>query len=177
MKPLFALGLLLLLLLHLLGQSVAILGLEEKYPVATANDSGDEYLLLKVPLSLPYVAAWQNDDPAGLVQYEGNFYNIVEQRYQNDSLYTVLRSNLTARDQFMALAEQIQQQLHQDTESTPASQTLKVFAGFCKNYLSTRRVLTFFWWECLPERTKYPRVATTLLASDHCPATPPPRYL
>ena len=177
MKPLLALGLFLLLLLHLLGQSVAILSLEEKYPVSTTDDSGEDYLVLKVPLSLPYVAAWQNDDPTGLVQYEGNFYNIVEQRYQNDSLYTVLRSNLTARDQFCALAEQIQQQLQQDTKSASSSQTLKVLAGFCKNYLPTRRVLTFFWWEQKTEKIAYPGRATTLLASDHRPATPPPRYL
>lgn len=177
MKPLLALGLFLLLLLHVLGQSVAILGLEEKYPVATTHDSGEEYLVLKVPLSLPYVATWQNDDPTGLVQYQGNFYNIVEQRYQNDSLYTVLRSNLTARDQFCALAEQIQQQLQQNAEGTSSSQALKVLAGFCKNYLPTQRVLTFFWWEHQTEKITYPGLAPTLLASEHRPATPPPRYL
>ena len=178
MKALLATGLLLLLLLNILGQSVAVLCIEEMYRTSDKGTMGDEWVVLKVPLSIPYGTTWQNDNPSGLIQYNGNFYNIVEQRYENDSLYTVLRSNLSAREQFFAIADQIQQQLGQDTDKgNPVERTAKLLAGALKHYLPTHYHVTLFWWELLPEHSPVPAYQSLVASSDSTPSSPPPELV
>ncbi|WP_207504376.1 hypothetical protein [Telluribacter humicola] len=178
MKQLLSIGLLLLLLLNILGQSVAVLCIEEMYSTSDKGRLGDEWVVLKVPLSIPYGTAWQNDDPSGLIQYNGNFYNIVEQRYENDSLYTVLRSNLSAREQFFAIADQLQQQLGQDTEkSNPVEKTAKLLSGALKHYLPAKYNVTLFWWELAPENSLVPATQSLVASSVSTPLSPPPELV
>jgi hypothetical protein len=54
-----------------------------------------------MPVSLPYATAWEDTSgKEGLIQHGDHFYNIVEQRYQNDTLYTTLKTNISAREHF-----------------------------------------------------------------------------
>ena len=160
----------------MLGQSVSVWCLEAFYNTPESSLLSDERITLKVPLALPYGTTWNNDSPEGLIRYEGDFYNIVEQRYENDSLYTVMRVNLSAREQFFALADRIQQEFGHDINKAgnPLEKSSKVFSTAIKHYLSTRRQITFFVWDLL-EGT--PRTSTHSVAySTHrpSPATPPP---
>jgi hypothetical protein len=175
LKRLLAIGFFLLLLLNILGQSVAVLCIEEMYQTSDRGTLGDDWVVLKVPLSIPYGTSWQNDEPSGLIQYKGNFYNIVEQRYENDSLYTVMRSNLSAREQFFAIADQLQQQLGQDSEkSNPVEKSAKLLSGALKHYLPTQYHVTLFWWEQVPENAPVPTFQAFVPSSLATPSTPPP---
>ena len=160
----------------MLGQTVSVWCLEAFYNTPESSLLSDERITLKVPLALPYGTTWNNDSPEGLIRYEGDFYNIVEQRYENDSLYTVMQANLSAREQFFALADRIQQEFGHDVNKTgnPLEKSSKVFSTAIKHYLSTQRKVTFFLWDLL-EGT--PRTSTYHIAWPvYCPspATPPP---
>lgn len=77
---------------------------ESHYPAASPVMQGDEWVVVKMPISLPYTANWQNQGGVeGLVRMKGQFYNVTQQRYENDTLYTVLKTNLGAREHFLRL--------------------------------------------------------------------------
>lgn len=160
----------------MLGQTVSVWCLEAFYSTPGSSLLSEERITLKVPLALPYGTTWNNDSPEGLIRYEGNFYNIVEQRYENDSLYTVMQANLSAREQFFALADRIQQEFGHDVNKTgnPLEKSSKVFSTAIKHYLSTQRQVTFFLWGLLegtPQTSTY-NIARS--AYGPSPATPPP---
>ena len=136
----------------------------------------EERITLKVPLALPYGTTWNNDSPEGLIRYEGDFYNIVEQRYENDSLYTVMQANLSAREHFFALADRIQQEFGHDVNKTgnPLEKSSKVFSAAIKHYLSTQRRVTFFVWDLLEGTPRASSYSVAWSAYGPSPATPPP---
>lgn len=160
----------------MLGQTVSVWCLKAFYNTPDSGLLSEERITLKVPLALPYGTTWNNDSPEGLIHFEGDFYNIVEQHYENDSLYTVMQANLSAREQFFALADRIQQEFGHDVNKAgnPLEKSSKVFSTAIKHYLSMQRQVTFFVWDLL-EGT--PRTSTNFVAySAHgpSPATPPP---
>lgn len=160
----------------MLGQSVSVWCLEAFYNTPESSLLSDERITLKVPLALPYGTTWNNDSPEGLIRYEGDFYNIVEQRYENDSLYTVMRVNLSAREQFFALADRIQQEFGHDVNKAgnPLEKSSKVFSTAIKHYLSTRRQITFFVWDLLEGTPPTSAYTAAWSAYGPAPATPPP---
>ena len=137
MKSLTAIGFLVLLLYHLIGLPLAVLTFEQSYESATPTSSTDQWKIIKLPISLPYTATWENTDGQdGLIQEGNDFYNIVRQHYANDTLYTLLKTNQTARDRFFDLADQLQQ-LGDDQApaKSPLSQLLKLLKDRLTTYL------------------------------------------
>lgn len=68
-------------------------------------DKEDEQIVIKVHASLPYTGNWEESDPEQKCFKVGEeFYNVVERRYENDTLYFTLQRNLNARDKFDALS-------------------------------------------------------------------------
>ncbi len=114
---------------------------EQYYPTASPVMQNDEWIVVKVPISLPYTASWQNTDgQQGLIRMGDQFYNITEQKYANDTLYTVMKTNIGARDRFFALADEIKQIVDRDiTESqqqkSPFTQVVKLLNQWAKVYL------------------------------------------
>lgn len=65
----------------------------------------DDQIEIKVHAPLPYTSNWEETDPVQKCYQLGKeFYNIVERRYENDTLYFKLQRNLNARDKFDALS-------------------------------------------------------------------------
>ena len=176
MKHVAATGFFVLLLIHMLGQTVSVWCLEAFYNTPDSSVLSEERITLKVPLAIPYGTTWNNDTPEGLIHYEGDYYNIVEQRYENDSLYTVMQANLSAREQFFALADRIQQEFGHDVNKTgnPLEKSSKLFSSAIKHYLSTQRRITFFVWELMEGTPLVSAYALALTAHESSPATPPP---
>jgi hypothetical protein len=176
LKQIAATGFLLLLLIHMLGQTVSVWCLEAFYNTPDSSVLSEERITLKVPLALPYGTAWNNDTPEGLIHYEGDFYNIVEQRYENDSLYTVMQANLSAREQFFALADRIQQEFGHEVNKpgNPLEKSSKVFSSAIKHYLSTQRRVTFFVWDLMEGTPSLSASALAWITCEPSPATPPP---
>ena len=137
MKSFVAIGFLILLLYHLIGLPLAVLTFEQSYESATPVSLADQWKLVKLPISLPYTITWENTDGQdGLIQDGNVFYNIVRQHYANDTLYTLLKTNQSARERFFDLADQLQQ-LNNDQETTqsPLSRLLKLLKDRLTTYL------------------------------------------
>ena len=163
----------------MLGQTVSVWCLELLYTTPDSGLLSEERITLKVPLAIPYGTTWNNDTPEGLIHYEGDYYNIVEQRYENDSLYTVMQANLSAREQFFALAERLQQEFGHDINKTgnPLERSSKVFSTAIKHYLSTQRQVTFYLWDLLEGTSPIANYAVAWSTYSPSPATPPPDHV
>lgn len=101
----------------------------------------DEWVVVKMPISLPYTASWQNNTGQdGLIRMGDQFYNITHQTYKNDTLYTVLKTNIGARERFFALADEIKQILDKDAakphaQKSPFAQVINLLNQWGKVYL------------------------------------------
>ena len=132
-----ATGLLLLLLYQLIGLPLMVLTFEQGYERAGPARSSDGWRLIKLPVSLPYTPDWTNaDGQPGLVQADGQFYNVVHQQYANDTLYTLLKTNQNAKERFSELAGQLQQLTNGEaTADTPAQRLFKLLLDRLTVYL------------------------------------------
>lgn len=137
MRSLTAIGFLVLLIYHLIGLPVAVLTFDQSYESAAPVSGVDRWKLVKLPIALPYTAAWENPDgQEGLIQEGDEFYNIVHQQYANDTLYTLLKTNQNARERFVELAEQLQVlNTGQTAPKTPLGRLLKLLKDRLTNYL------------------------------------------
>lgn len=106
LRILFTTSLLLILLCKIAEPLVHSLRYEAalETPVQKAQ-ADDEKIVIKVHASLPYTGNWEESDPEQKCFKLGDeFYNVVEKRYENDTLYFTLQRNLNARDKFDALS-------------------------------------------------------------------------
>jgi hypothetical protein len=128
--------LVLLLLGQWLGLSVAVHTFRGQHRQMSPVSAADEWLELKVPLAIPYAQPWANaEGREGLLEVDGHFYNIAHQRYENDTLYTTLKTNLGAREQFSQLSEQISGLLAGQPDPHPADGPAKLIKDCFKVYL------------------------------------------
>ena len=109
MNKILSLGFLVLLLYNMFGHAIGVFFFETKFQTASEVHEEDEFKTIKFPvLSLPYAASWENtNDAAGLFQFEGQFYNIIHQKIENDTAYVTLKTNLSARERFLELANEV----------------------------------------------------------------------
>lgn len=121
----------------MIGLPLAMLTFEHSYDVATPVMADDEWKMVKLSISLPYTASWENPDGSeGLIRDGNQFYNVVRQHYANDTLYTLLKTNQNARARFFDLAEQLQQyDSDQEPAKSPLSQLLKLLKDRLTTYL------------------------------------------
>ncbi len=106
MRLLFTISLLAVLLYKISEPLVMSLhytrALETPLPRAAMND---EQIEIKVHAPLPYTGNFEETDPVQKCFKLGDdFYNVVERRYENDTLYFTLQRNISARDKFDALS-------------------------------------------------------------------------
>lgn len=178
MKSLVAIGLLSLLLYHLIGLPLAVLTFEESYEAQTSVSPTDQWKVVKLPISLPYTSDWDNPDGrAGLIRIGDQFYNIVRQHYANDTLYTVLKTNQSARERFADLADQFQQVSSDHTPAkSPLSKALKLLKDRLTTYLLPDHwQLTVPVADTEPERLAFGETALTYSAAYLPHPSPPPR--
>lgn len=179
MKKLTAIGLLLLLLYNMFGLTVAVLFFEEDFQTASPMMEDDEWQTVKMPLpALPYNTAWENPEGQdGLIRQGNDFYNIMHQRHENDTLYVTLKSNQHARDRFFELAEMIQEITDQtaDSPESPFSKAIKVLSDLVKVYLPNS---SMEWPNALmadmPANSAYASPNQSLLQSVQLLHSPPP---
>ncbi len=139
MKKLTAIGLLILLLYNMFGLTVAVLFFEDNFQTASPVREDDEWQTVKMHLpTLPYNTTWENKDgQEGLIRHGDDFYNVTEQRHENDTLYVTLKTNQHARDRFFELANMIQEITDQSADSpeSPLSKVIKLLNDLLKVYL------------------------------------------
>lgn len=153
-----------------LGGNVA-LDMRVDEPVSPLKE---EFITVKVPVSLPYQTNWTASEPVqGKIQVGHEFYEMVEQIMLNDTLYITCKPDRDARANFFALAEHINQHIHNNaTEGPKPSKNITV--QLLKEYVSFERVHVFFIVEWLPDSTPLQKTSFPLLSHASGVVSPPP---
>lgn len=169
-----------MLLYHTFRAAVVLYFLEDTHIAASSETQEDEWVIVKLPVSLPYATDWEDTSgKEGLIKHGDQFYNIVEQRYQNDTLYTTLKTNISAREQFFSIVEEMNELAGKDAESrqakSPYTSLLKLF-----NQLSTVYIATCFTQVYPPELNYFSKALAAYQTSSFLTPpfpvhTPPPK--
>lgn len=162
------------------GLTVAVLFFENGYQTASPIREDDKWQTVKMHLpTLPYNTTWQNTDGQdGLIRHGDDFYNVTEQRHENDTLYVTLKTNQHARDRFFELANMIQEITDQSTDSpeSPLSKALKLLNDLLKVYLPNTAMEwpTEYVADRLTSPQKYTVPNQSLLQTEQSLHSPPP---
>lgn len=99
-----------------------------------------DYYWIKQPLQLPYQNNWSESRPVeGKIKHGENHYNLVEQRYQNDTLYTLCKLDNNARFRFMELVEHITDHVKNHSSHLPYGKSSHFLKNLLKEYASIER--------------------------------------
>lgn len=143
MKKLISLSFLCLLLYNMFSTGIALMFFKDDFSQATEASHEDQWIEVKVAVSLPYTADFVNTAPQGkLFEYKGEFYNIVEQRYQNDTLITKIKTNQKAKKRFESLADEALSQVDksENQSQSPLKKALSLFKNLFSQYLPNEQL-------------------------------------
>ncbi|WP_342089267.1 hypothetical protein [Dyadobacter sp. OTU695] len=178
MKRILSIGLLALLLYNMFGLAVGVFFFENDFQTASETQEADEYKVMKFPVApLPYSNSWENtDDVAGLFQYEGKFYNVIHQKIENDTAYVTLKTNLSARERFLELADQITDVNHTKKE-TPMRKAIRSLSELAKVYwLSPHQTIVVFTDAAAKACSTYTGTNSTFISPLLALFGPPPEH-
>ncbi len=110
---------------------------------AIPMDGNAETMVVKIPISLPYQTDWEAPREAeGELRKGDEFYQMVDQKMENDTLYTTIVADQNARDRFFDLANQVSEHLSDQPEKAPAKS--KLIQSLVKEYCSSKDVWFFY---------------------------------
>ncbi|MEO7696787.1 MAG: hypothetical protein ABIS36_22670 [Chryseolinea sp.] len=134
--------------------------------------STDDLVVLSIPMSLPYPnqeTSYQRVD--GKFEYKGEYYNLVKQRMENDTLFIVCIKNRQEKQLVNALNEY--SDLANNLPSS-AKHTLDLFGKLFKDYtIHTFSVTSYEGW-CT--QISYIALTWELATQSYPVPTPPPDY-
>lgn len=134
----------------------------------------DEYITVKVPVSLPYQTNWTAPQPVqGKLQVGNEFYEMVEQIMLDDTIYITCKPDRDARANFYALAEHINKHINDNATDGPKP-SKSIVIQLLKEYISFQRVHTFFIIESLSDSTPLQQSSFLLLSHAFGVLSPPP---
>lgn len=96
----------------------------------------EDLITMKIPLAVPYLqGSAEFEATSGQVKFQGEYYQLVRQKLQNDTLHVVCVRDGQAKARHQALAEFVQQfaQAGEDEEKPLTGAVLK---NFSKDYVS-----------------------------------------
>lgn len=99
----------------------------------TRDFSKEETITLKIPFTLPYWADSRGYERVnGEFQYQGEFYQLVEQKLEKDTLYVVCIKNASEKKLYEAMTDYVKL-----TNDLPASaqKNVKLFSSLMKDYV------------------------------------------
>lgn len=178
MKRLVSILLLSLLLYNMVGYSV-VYWLGGNVALEAQKDELDsslkeEYITVKVPVSLPYQTNWTAPQSVqGKLQVGSEFYEMVEQIMLNDTIYITCKPDRDARANFYALAEHINKHINDNANDGPQP-SKSIVIHLLKEYVSFKRVHTFFIIESLSDSTPLNQFSFLLLFHAFGVLSPPP---
>mgnify|MGYP001810419905 CR=1 FL=1 len=178
MKRLVSILLLSLLLYNMVGYSV-VYWLGGNVALEAPKDElesslKEEFMTVKVPVSLPYQTNWTAPQSVqGKLQVGSEFYEMVEQIMLNDTVYITCKPDRDARANFYALAEHINKHINDNAAAGPQPSKSMVIQ-WLKEYVSFQRVHTFFIIERLSDATPLKQPSFLLLSRAFGVVSPPP---
>jgi hypothetical protein len=138
------------------------------------NYSVDETITLKIPFALPYwmdSRAYERVD--GEFQYKGEFYKLVEQKLEKDTLYIVCIKDAGEKKLFHVMSDFVK--LSNDLP-TSAQKTIKLLGSLMKDYVTsaqTEIVMSQGWYREYP----YAEPCFNLLTLSSPVFSPPPEFI
>ena len=178
MKRIISIFLVFLLLFNTLGFYGLLQGLRYKstLDLVTRLDnhrySEDETILLKIPVAVPYQIDSEGYERVdGEFEHQGEFYRLVKQKYQNDTLFMVCIKDQASKRIEQAVTDYVKTFTDKPID---AKHSGKVTTNFIKDYLPSRitinAISTGWNSELVFGIKKY-----DLLNHDQSIASPPPR--
>lgn len=178
LKRLVSIVLLSLLLYNMVGYSV-VYWLGGNVALEAQKDElesslKDEYITVKVPVSLPYQTNWTAPQSVqGKLQVGSEFYEMVEQIMLNDTIYITCKPDRDARANFYALAEHINKHIHGNAADGPQP-SKSIVIQLVKEYVSFQHVHTFFILEYLSDTAPLKKISFLTLSRAFVVFSPPP---
>lgn len=141
MKKILSIWLFFILLYQAGGFALQYLALADSESISL--DENSETMVVKIPISLPYQTNWEAPREAeGELRQGDEFYQMVEQKMENDTLYTTIVADQNARDRFFDLANQVSEHLTDQPEKAPAKS--KLIQTLVKEYCTSKDVWVFY---------------------------------
>ncbi|MEY2792598.1 MAG: hypothetical protein RJA76_590 [Bacteroidota bacterium] len=118
-------------------------------------------VVVKLPISLPYSENWETPkEVSGQVQKGDEFYQMVEQKMEGDTLYTTLVANHSARESFMDLASMVDQHLKNDASSNKQSKS-SLINLLIKEYCSIGQYYVLYLLDWSQSSDNFPVIQNT----------------
>lgn len=139
MKKVVSIFLVVLLLLNVMGYYGLFLGLKYKNSVqVTQRLNADDYqdsetITLKVPLAIPYYGDTEFERVDGEIEHNGEFYRLVKQKLEKDTLYIVCIKDVKSKHIQEALTEYVKT----FTDHSADRSHTKTIQSFIKDYVPT----------------------------------------
>ncbi|MFL0161994.1 hypothetical protein [Aquirufa salirivi] len=116
------------------------------------SDSENDSYVVKIPISLPYPSNREiSQEVSGAIQQGDDFYQMLDQKIENDTLYTRVVNDKNARDQFLDLADLVNEHLGDQPEKKPAKS--KLIQTLVKEYCQSGAAWVFYILEWPSEST------------------------
>ena len=123
-------------LLNVIGYYVIYLGINLKADNKANSEIEDstydrgQTVTIKIPLALPYPLQNGFERVSGDFEYRGEFYKLVEQKYENDTVFVVCYKSNEMKQARAVLNDIIKQ----STDQSSPNQTSKAQVGVLKDY-------------------------------------------
>lgn len=139
MKKAVSVFLAVLLLLNVMGYYGLFLGLKYKNTLrVTSRIEADDYaesetVTIKIPLSVPYFGDTDFERVDGEIEHEGQFYRLVKQKLQKDTLHVVCIRDVRAKHIHEALTDYV----NTFTDQSADRSNTKTIQSFIKDYFAS----------------------------------------
>lgn len=175
MKKVVSILLVVLLLLNVMGYYGFFLGLKYQHSqqitqrLDSENYNQSETVTFRIPLAVPYYGDTGYQRVNGEVEHRGEFYRLVKQKLQKDTLYIVCIKDVRGKHIQKALKDYVKTFADQSAEKSGA----KSLPSFIKDYMPTSFTLfaSAGGWSAVLHRAE---VVDTLVSPYSTSIKPPP---
>lgn len=166
-----------LLLLNVMGYYGIFLGfhyqntIQQQQRLDSDNYTNSETITIKVPISIPYYGDTQFERVTGQFEHQGEFYRLVKQKFENDTLHIVCFRDEKTKQIEQALTAYVK--TFRDHDQSTGNTNSKIVPSFIKDFISTTFGLDHLnkGWSIVIE---YPLVKDSLLENLSSTPYPPP---
>lgn len=176
MKKVVSISLMVLLLLNVMGYYGLFLGLRYKntvritHRIEAKDYSASETITIKIPLAIPYYGDTEFERVDGEIEHQGQFYRLVKQKLEKDTLHIVCIRDAQAKNIHEALSDYVSTFADQSADRS----STRSIQSFIKDYFSpgfSLDVLASGWSTVV----RHPDVASTAIETIRKSPSPPPK--
>ncbi|RFS15269.1 hypothetical protein D0T08_17240 [Emticicia sp. C21] len=119
------------------GLTITMLFFEDNYSASSNVIIDDKWKIIKIPTTAKN-AHYNKGNAEGLIRSGDDFYNIMHEYQENDTLYVILKSNQNAQERFTEFTSLIlgMNDTSADTPQSPLGKLVKLFGDLQKIYVA-----------------------------------------